>query len=97
VRGLGLEELEKTKREHPEIVEYFYYKTFFGSNEPVGYSVYLDENEERTVSPPNMLLEFWVGPGNPLMIAVLLSLAFLAFIVWLCFRAWCKRNMISAQ
>lgn len=96
MRGLGFEELEKTKREHPELVKYFYYKTFFGMNGPVEYSVYLDENEERTVTAPNML-PFWVGLGNPLMVAVLLSLVFLAFIVWLCFRAWCIRNMRSPR
>jgi hypothetical protein len=90
--GAWNEELERAKSEHPFLVEYIYDKTFFGDTSPDSFSVYLDENEQETVAKPIPNYWFWVPMTHPNTV-VFLFWGVLAPLVWLCFRAWCSRQM----
>jgi hypothetical protein len=86
------EELGRIKREHKELVAYFYDIKIFGSH-PAGFQVYLDENEEKTLSRPFTQFSFWEGRPSKLEYIFFLSLLIGTVVVWLCFRSWCKKQM----
>jgi hypothetical protein len=86
------DETERIKREHKELVAYFYDIGFLGSH-PAGFEIYLDENEEKTVSKPFMQLSFWDGPPSKVEYIFVFSLLICPVVVWLCFRSWCKKQV----
>jgi hypothetical protein len=95
LRDTNPEESKRIKGEHKELVAYSYEKTFLGMLGSLGYVIYLDENEEKTLFKP--YLEFFgaTRPRAELLYksGFLLSSAILAVLVWFFFRRWCARRM----